>query len=458
LPKSDLNFERSADDLPRVPSEPSAERQRSHPVEDLRRHAGNRAVQQLFANSKRSSERPLAADVPTEAAAVTRRPGIPLDPDIRRQAEAQYSSDFSEVRAHTDERAARSAASVHAHAYTLANDIVFAAGKYSPSTHGGQQLIAHELAHVAQHRRQSAPLSLERSADDVDVQTSKVPTDVTEQGSLRSTVNHAVRTTFGLSGLGVNASNISFVDQAEFAKRFPASELPEKLFSLFLDFGYFRGTAFYFILEYNQQPYHLTGPSTFTDSVERLRHFVNDAIKKGYFDFQSRELDVTTGKPFPVEHINPAELAARYLAGITTTAGPRDKRKILMQVGTDVEDLVHEVCHFYVHDAFTQFAASHKDAHEYLWDARIGQILKEGFTEHFGREVMKAHSKELGPLRGQGYPNEVEGAGLLIYTLGEDNARKAFFAGDAKQIAVLGRIIDAYKKEPDLMIPTGYVQ
>jgi Domain of unknown function (DUF4157) len=59
--------------------------------------------------------------------------------------------DFSRIRIHTGERAARSARAVGALAYAVGPHIVFAQGAYSPSTSRGQQLLAHELAHSVQH-------------------------------------------------------------------------------------------------------------------------------------------------------------------------------------------------------------------------------------------------------------------------------------------------------------------
>ena len=58
--------------------------------------------------------------------------------------------DFSHVRIHTDARAAESAQSVDALAYTVGRDIVFGDGQYRPDTSEGQRLLAHELTHVAQ--------------------------------------------------------------------------------------------------------------------------------------------------------------------------------------------------------------------------------------------------------------------------------------------------------------------
>lgn len=64
--------------------------------------------------------------------------------------ESRFGYDFSRVKVHTDDRAAESAKSVNALAYTLGNNVVFAKGQYDPRTNRGQRLLAHELAHVVQ--------------------------------------------------------------------------------------------------------------------------------------------------------------------------------------------------------------------------------------------------------------------------------------------------------------------
>jgi len=51
---------------------------------------------------------------------------------------------------HTDRAADQSALMVNANAYTIGDNIVFAAGQYSPQTKEGRRLIAHELTHVVQ--------------------------------------------------------------------------------------------------------------------------------------------------------------------------------------------------------------------------------------------------------------------------------------------------------------------
>ncbi|MDH3604501.1 MAG: DUF4157 domain-containing protein, partial [Candidatus Tectomicrobia bacterium] len=77
-------------------------------------------------------------------------PGQPLDRATRNFMEPRFGHDFSQVRVHTDVKAAKSALAVNAYAYTLGRNVVFGAGQYSPHTREGQSLLAHELTHVIQ--------------------------------------------------------------------------------------------------------------------------------------------------------------------------------------------------------------------------------------------------------------------------------------------------------------------
>jgi hypothetical protein len=89
--------------------------------------------------------------------------GSSLDADTKEFMESQFGYDFSKVRIHSDERAARSAIPLNALAYTVGNDIVFAEGQYQPSTMEGRRLLAHELTHIVQQTSTFAgPLVLYR--------------------------------------------------------------------------------------------------------------------------------------------------------------------------------------------------------------------------------------------------------------------------------------------------------
>lgn len=83
-------------------------------------------------------------------------PGDSLSDSVRRVFEARLGSDLESVRIHTDSRAAASARSIGALAYTVGRNVVFDSGRYDPDSNEGQRLLAHELAHVVQQRAATA--------------------------------------------------------------------------------------------------------------------------------------------------------------------------------------------------------------------------------------------------------------------------------------------------------------
>src|SRR5262245_27738529 len=89
---------------------------------------------------------------------VLQAPGQPLDNATRAFMESRFGHDFSQVRVHTDARAAESAQAVNALAYTVGPEVVFGAGQYAPGTRAGHRLLAHELAHVVQQRAVTSSL------------------------------------------------------------------------------------------------------------------------------------------------------------------------------------------------------------------------------------------------------------------------------------------------------------
>jgi hypothetical protein len=97
--------------------------------------------------------------------------GTPLTSHVRHDMERRFGHDFSRVRVHSGAQAHRSARDVHAQAFTVGNDIMFGAGRYSPSSSAGRRLLAHELAHVVQGapgvvRPYRAPTSFNFGVDD----------------------------------------------------------------------------------------------------------------------------------------------------------------------------------------------------------------------------------------------------------------------------------------------------
>jgi hypothetical protein len=80
----------------------------------------------------------------------TRGGGAPLDAATRQHLEASIGHDFRNVRLHTDAQADALARDLGAKAFTVGNDIYFAAGTFDPSTTAGTHLLSHELTHVVQ--------------------------------------------------------------------------------------------------------------------------------------------------------------------------------------------------------------------------------------------------------------------------------------------------------------------
>lgn len=78
--------------------------------------------------------------------------GQPLPTEIRNFYEPRFGYDFSGVKIHTDNIAAKSAQSINALAYTSGNNIVFNNSQYSPYTDAGKHLLAHELTHTIQQQ------------------------------------------------------------------------------------------------------------------------------------------------------------------------------------------------------------------------------------------------------------------------------------------------------------------
>lgn len=96
--------------------------------------------------------------VPPAVTDSLRSPGRPLAPEVRAFMEPRFGCDFSRVRIHADDKAAESARALHARAYTVGHDLVFAAGQYAPDDSAGKVLLAHELTHVVQQKREPAPI------------------------------------------------------------------------------------------------------------------------------------------------------------------------------------------------------------------------------------------------------------------------------------------------------------
>jgi uncharacterized protein DUF4157 len=140
---------------------------RMKPSASLALSAGKRMLQRKCACGTSSSEeqcedckkntvqrKAAGVDRPSAAPPIVHEvldaPGQPLSTETRTFFEPRFGHDFSKVRVHTDDRAAQSAQSVNALAYTVGDNVVFASGQYAPQTPVGRHILAHELTHVVQ--------------------------------------------------------------------------------------------------------------------------------------------------------------------------------------------------------------------------------------------------------------------------------------------------------------------
>jgi outer membrane protein OmpA-like peptidoglycan-associated protein len=123
---------------------------------------------------------------------VLRSGGRPLKNETKGFMESRFGYDFSNVRIHDDSKAAQSAESLNAKAYTHGSNIVFNKNVDYNST-GGQHLLAHELSHVVQQSGTGAsnnmiqrqPLSPDKDAamPSVDLRDSASPLLASALGS-----------------------------------------------------------------------------------------------------------------------------------------------------------------------------------------------------------------------------------------------------------------------------------
>ena len=86
--------------------------------------------------------------------------GASLPANTRARMESSFGRPFSEVRVHTDAVGAALAQQTGAEAVTVGKRVAFSPGNFRPESSAGDHLIAHELAHVAQHGSGPSPTSV----------------------------------------------------------------------------------------------------------------------------------------------------------------------------------------------------------------------------------------------------------------------------------------------------------
>jgi Domain of unknown function (DUF4157) len=167
-----------------VPECPApAQSPRHSPAERLAGDIGNRGMARVM-TSLREGEGITAGGLvhpDVEAAiAASQGAGRPLERTVSERMQSGFQDSLGDVRVHADDHAAALARAVSARAFTVGSDIFFGAGEYRPGTHEGQQLIAHEVAHVIQQRGapMAGPLTVSQPGDALEREAEAVARDV----------------------------------------------------------------------------------------------------------------------------------------------------------------------------------------------------------------------------------------------------------------------------------------
>jgi hypothetical protein len=120
---------------------------------------------------RHASSPPEPTRVPPIVYEVLRSPGQPLDESARAFFGPRFGHDFSQVRVHTDPRAAESARAMDALAYTVGDRIIFGAGVYAPGALEGRRILAHELMHTLQQTNTTASvISISGTPDELEAE------------------------------------------------------------------------------------------------------------------------------------------------------------------------------------------------------------------------------------------------------------------------------------------------
>jgi hypothetical protein len=158
----------------------------------------------------------VAPSADTAVAAAASSSGNALPGDVRTRFESSLGADLSSVRVHTGAESQAAAAAVGARAYTLGQDIHFAAGHYNPGSDGGTHLLAHEVAHTVQQsggvQRRQHKLDLSTPGDSQEVEADRAadamvrgqPAQITN--TLAGVGRKIMRSPDGAAGVSVKGS------------------------------------------------------------------------------------------------------------------------------------------------------------------------------------------------------------------------------------------------------------
>jgi Domain of unknown function (DUF4157) len=111
--------------------------------------------------------------------------GRPLEPPMQASMGKHMHHDFSRVRIHAGARAATAAQQLHAHAFTVGENVYFNDGCYRPADAWGRRLLAHELAHVVQQSGGSRQFVVQRQTVERRPRSRRTPDTLPGSGQRR---------------------------------------------------------------------------------------------------------------------------------------------------------------------------------------------------------------------------------------------------------------------------------
>lgn len=122
-------------------------------IDDGERHGHGHAISRSTAPAPAAEGAVGAEGGHTDAgttALIRSSGGRPLAGGTKDRMEHAFGRSFSGVRIHDGANAATASAHLNATAFTHGSDIYFGKGQFQPDSPGGEQMLAHELAHVVQ--------------------------------------------------------------------------------------------------------------------------------------------------------------------------------------------------------------------------------------------------------------------------------------------------------------------
>lgn len=135
--------------------------------------------------------------------------GNPLPDEVRTFMEPRFGTDFSQVRVHTDSESIQMNQDLNAQAFTHRQDIYFGTGKHP----GNDALTAHELTHVVQQTGMSALQSAKANPDQIQRESSQIPSNSIIQRSPLSEELRQVWTVEGKAAFFARLHSLQTSDQ-----------------------------------------------------------------------------------------------------------------------------------------------------------------------------------------------------------------------------------------------------